>query len=166
MSKRSGYLFLECAVVIALIVFLATLAVSLNDVVDKAEVLGEGRRIAAFLRYQWMRAQSDGRDFEVIIDEKNRQLKANNEVLTLASNVAFGFLSKAYGPPSRPIKPLSSSSTFKDNKIIFYNDGSVSAGSLYIIDKKKKYLYAITIPIPDSFYIRIYAWGRSVWKVV
>lgn len=81
----------------------------------------------------------------------------------LDKEVQFGFIPNTFGPPSNPTNPITSASTFKNNTIVFEPNGVISAGTLYLTDKAKNYMYAITIGVAKKTFIRLYKYKNNKW---
>jgi hypothetical protein len=88
-------------------------------------------------------------------------------LITLNKNIAFGFIEKSKGPPSSPKKTISSSVTFKNKSshetATLSTDGKITPGTIYLIDTKKKYMQALTLPIGQISYIRRYRYQNNNW---
>ena len=90
-----------------------------------------------------------------------------NNPITLNRNIVFGFLPNSKGPPSSPKKTISSAVTFKDKvspeTATLSTDGKITPGTIYLIDRKKKYMQALTLPIGQISYIRRYRYQNHNW---
>lgn len=84
----------------------------------------------------------------------------------LAPGVEFGLSFDAHGPPAYPIGPLTKAVSFVKNRIRFFPDGSLQAGSVYFRDHNKTCLYACTISVAELPCIRTYTYNSSkcVWE--
>lgn len=85
-------------------------------------------------------------------------------------NVIFGFLENAKGPPAEPKKLIKISVTFpkvedvtKNYTVVFWVDGKISPGTIYLRSKKKNYMTAITCPISQVSLIRKYYYNDNRW---
>lgn len=59
-----------------------------------------------------------------------------------------------------------SQNTFVQNRIIFFPDGKIQPGSLYLTDTQERYLYALTIPVGQVSYIRRYRYDHHRWVLL
>ena len=87
----------------------------------------------------------------------------------LPKPIQFGFRDKTLGPPSNHKNPILKSITFKRKNIkgptvSFFPDGNISAGTVYLIDKNKKYMKALTCSVEETSYLRIYDYINNKWK--
>ena len=91
----------------------------------------------------------------------------NNHAVThiLNDNVKFGFMERVKGPPSSPKKAIEKSITFHKNIIEFYPQGTVSSGTIYLTDKNKHYLQALTCGISHISHIRTYLFTENKWRL-
>lgn len=79
----------------------------------------------------------------------------------LPDSVQFNFIDQAKGPPSKPTQPLESATTFKHNEIIFYPDGIISPGAVYLTSKDKQVMYALSSPVAAASSLRLYLYDGS-----
>lgn len=119
-AKKKGFLLFELAVVLAIIFLLAGFGFALSGVVRRMAVRADVFKIAAILRYEWIRACACQKQITVSIDLKKNCLRDEQHTYSLSSDVVFGVLASAHGPPSRPVHALTTPSSFPDNKIIFF----------------------------------------------
>lgn len=81
----------------------------------------------------------------------------------LPNTIIFGFLSGAKGPPSSPTKIINKSITFASNHVTFYPNATISPGTIYLITKKRSVMMALTSPISQVSYIRMYRYESNQW---
>ena len=55
--------------------------------------------------------------------------------------------------------------SFENNHIIFYADGTIQAGTVYLVDVNKKLLYALTSGVGHISFLRKYRYDGS-WHVI
>lgn len=83
---------------------------------------------------------------------------------TLGKGFELGFLPGVKGPPSSPTSLITSAVTYPNNTITFHPDGSMSAGTIYFVDRNKTMMFALTSPVAHVSYLRLYeydgAWRR------
>lgn len=89
--------------------------------------------------------------------------RANNQFHKLPKNVRFGFLKDAKGPPSAPTKIITKAITFTKGSATFYPDNKISAGTIYLVDRENKFMYAVTVPISEIPHIRKYKYKDNIW---
>jgi Tfp pilus assembly protein FimT len=163
LNKTNGFLLIELLLAISLVACILTLSISSLSFLTCITLRTELEKMRALFLAAHTTALSSGKAQKVYIDLAAQQLIWATRKEALARNTQFGILPGVYGPPSQPIQQLNSSCTFVDNIINFYPDGSATAGSLYLVDENKNYLYALTLPAAASLYIRFYKYTGSSW---
>jgi len=83
----------------------------------------------------------------------------------LLSNVQFGFIQGAQGPPAQPTSALTKPITFVDEHITFYPDGIIQAGTVYLVNKNKTIMYALSNAVSPVSHLRKYAYDGA-WRLV
>ncbi|MGA9530483.1 MAG: hypothetical protein WBQ73_01185 [Candidatus Babeliales bacterium] len=61
-----------------------------------------------------------------------------------------------YGPPSSPYSLVKNSVTFKDNSIIFYPNGIIQSGTVYLTNNNNGKVYAFSNGISQFSFLRMY----------
>jgi hypothetical protein len=89
----------------------------------------------------------------------------------LTSGIQWGFIASAYGPPSAPIKNLLKTHTFpldhKQARLFFYPNGTITCGSMYFVDKSKRFMTALSCGVGDETTIKIYCYkGHKTWNII
>ena len=117
----------------------------------------------AHCMYLRQSAITENRNIVLALDPSKKSYSYLDYTYKLPSTVQFGFPDYAYGPPSRPHKKLSLPITFKNNEILFYKDGIISSGVIYLTDSSKQFLYALSNGISQFSYMRRYRY-TSRWQ--
>ena len=146
--------------VVALLVVIVTLSLSyttLRQQVVRAEV----EKLYTLCRFFQQIACVTQTEQRLLIDPVAGTYSCGPYAYTLASGVCFNYMPSCYGPPSKPTNPISKPITFQHNTIIFFPDGTISSGTLYVTDADKKYMYALTAPINHISFLRIYKYGTG-----
>lgn len=163
-SKRQctrGFLLIEVAVVVALVIVVIMLAVPHMSFLKKQIVYSEVEKLATvclFLRQQALVTQHEQ---TLLFDQNNHTYASQDCIYRLCSGVRFGFLPKMYGPPSSPKSLIHQAITFHNQKISFYADGTMSSGTIYIVDAAGASCYAVTIPTGQVPFIRKYEYQQG-----
>ena len=84
----------------------------------------------------------------------------------LAPRVKFGVIPGVLGPPASPQKQLTHAITFLDEIIVFYPDGRISPGSVYLVDDARRILYAVTVSVASISSVRLYRNIGGRWQLV
>jgi prepilin-type N-terminal cleavage/methylation domain-containing protein len=162
MIKR-GLTLIELIVVIFLIGLIATFSVRLIPVTKNSYVRAELEKLYSSALYLQAQACREQRIHTLTIHLRSNTYSVGSFVHALHPSVIFGFKGGMYGPPSCPLKPLKDPLSFKHNSIVFYPDGTISAGALYLTDKDASCGYALTSGVTQVPYIRLYAYDKK-WK--
>lgn len=162
-AKHHGSLLINLGIALAVILILVTLSVSHSTIMRRFLVCAEIEKLHAFFHYLQQRALTTQQDQILTFDIPNNAYSAHNFHEKLTNGVQFGVLLGAAGPPSKPNKQISTPVSFKNNQAIFYADGTIAAGTVYIVDQGKRYMYALTSPISQISYLRIYRYQNSSW---
>lgn len=91
-------------------------------------------------------------------------------VCALNKYVQFGWVAGVKGPPGDPEKAIDRSITFpltqQGHCVQFFPDGKFSTGTIYIVDKEKTRVGALTCPISQVSYMRRYVYDGCTWKLL
>lgn len=101
----------------------------------------------------------------LIFDQDARSYRYADCVCHLPKSVCFGTAYGVKGPPSSPDYVLANPITFKDSTIIFYPDGIIQSGAVYLTDTKKSCTYALSCAVSKVSYLRKYQYTSS-WHLV
>jgi type II secretory pathway pseudopilin PulG len=160
---RRGSLLINLGIVLAIVLLLVSLSIPSISAVRRFLVRTEVEKLYSIFYYLKQRAITLDEDQVLLFDIQHNALSSTSIKQQLVPGVEIGFLKGSYGPPSQPSKLIRSGITFKDNKVIFYADGTVSAGTLYLVDRDHKYMYALTSPISQISFIRMYCYNNGSW---
>lgn len=89
----------------------------------------------------------------------------NGQTYKLAHGVSFGYLPGAQGPPASATKLLEAPVTFACQRIIFYPDGIIQAGTVYLVDTAKTVMYALSNAVSQFSYLRCYTYNHG-WTLI
>lgn len=88
-----------------------------------------------------------------------------NRKESLPRSIRFGFIQGTKGPPANPTALLYTPITFAGNKITFYPDGIIQAGTLYMVDEHATTMYALSNAVSQFSYLRMYRYDDS-WHIL
>lgn len=160
-----GFMLFEMVIVLTLIIIGAALTLPAFHIFDRLIVKTEVDVLYLAIKSLEQKAITSGKPCELVFNEKDNTYTADGIAYHLHSPAIFGILERVAGPPSNPQKIITKSINFPDNKITIYADGVIQAGSIYITDKNKQYLYALTCPVADISYLRRYRYN-SRWTLL
>jgi hypothetical protein len=162
---KSGSILIEYTIVIALIALIVTLSLRFKYFYDSTFVRAEVEKLRAICLYLQRKALLEHVQQQIYFDTKTQSYYTSQVNHRLMDDVIFGIIEGVKGPPSVPLYTISNSVTFKESKIIFYPDGTISAGTVYFTDKYKLYLYALTSGIAQVSYLRAYRFDKK-WTLL
>ena len=158
-----GISLLECSIVLALIACIALLGVSQSAFLYRSQVQAEIDALYAVARYLQQRAVATNTKQHLFFDVPAHSYRFNGTIHKLPSMVCFGGIEGMLGPPSAPSKPITRICSFADNEITFWPDGIIKAGTIYLVDKKKWYAYALSSAIGTVSCLRTYHYKQGMW---
>lgn len=160
-----GYSLIEVIITMALFVLITYLLVANVSFLHRSIVRSEADKLYMICRYLQRCAMAANKKQELIFNEAKQEYKFNSVVYRLPSKVKFGFLVGIKGPPSSPKRLISKPITFKSNTIVFYPDGIISSGAVYLTDYDREYLYSISSSVAQVSYIRKYTYNNK-WILI
>lgn len=155
-NSKSGFSLIELMITISLCMVLVSLGVMNFRSLEKAKVIAEMDVLCAACNAMQQQAIATGTIQELAIDAARHAYSCNGHEHVLTAGVYFDTALDAYGPPSAPHKRLEHSITFKDNTILFYPEGMMSAGMICFTNEKRSILYAISSSVAHVSFLRRY----------
>ncbi len=158
---KQGIVLIEFAVVIALLICIAFLSMGMIALTNHAYVRAELEKFSACVHYLQRKAQLEKKQIILHIDTQKNRYYGSGIMHSLSRGVMFGIQLQVKGPPATEQALLAQAVTFKEQKIFFYPDGTLSAGSIYFTDTKKSCLFALTCAVAQVSYIRTYRFDKK-----
>ena len=158
-----GFTLIELMIVVSLCLLMAQLTISYFSLFDTVIVRSELLSLRMFFQQMRYNAVQTKKELIVTIYPINACYYTNNYRKIFHSAVCFGALEGALGPPSAPKNHITQPITFKENKIHFFPDGTISSGIIYVVDKHKNSGFAITNGVGAVSYMRLYRYDRGSW---
>ncbi len=162
---KKGFSLIELIIVIAIIGILSALVAINFSFFDSALIKSEIHKIHTVCHYLRRKAMMTNKIHTLTFDIKTNSYVYDDVHEQFAQQVIINCKSGIKGPPSTPTYLITKPVTFKNNTIIFYPSGIVSAGTLYLTDKYNNYQYALSVPIASISYIRMYHYDTK-WKLI
>lgn len=174
MTFKPSYTLIELCVVLAIITMLCMLGIPMIVMSGEREILRELDKLEAVFLYLHQRAIATQSDHELIIDTKQNtytyKTATNKAVFQLSSNIIFGWLPAALGPPGDPTALITQACSFPkgNNQELcfsarFLSNGQFYPGTVYLIDRNRRFMGALTCSISRVFYIRKYLYKSEQW---
>lgn len=163
-------------IALTIIVILATITVPRLITHPGNIITAELRTIETIIQFLQQKALASNHEQYLIIDTQHHTytyqsaLPPKQITVPLNHGCTFGIIPNVKGPPAKPEKILTAPCTFETletNKnsysITIFSNGKIASGTVYLTDKSKKYLGALTCPISQVSWIRVYAYENGQW---
>lgn len=157
-------LIISIAILFTILFFAIPKNIFLNDVVLTNEI----DKFFSTFTYLQQKSIASNTNLELNFNQQENCYTINQKTHKLPKQIKFGFLHGSMGPPSDPKKLIEESITFKKDKIskaIFYPDGKISPGTIYLVDENTKFMRALTCSISQVSYLRKYKYLKGNWTV-
>lgn len=164
-KNKSGFTLIELIVVISLCMLLCCVSLVSFKSFERSLVGAEMQLFCAACNSLQQQAIVTNTIQELSIDAAHHTYSCNGHGHTLAKGVYFDIALDAYGPPSAPHKLLEKAVTFKENKILFYPEGMMSAGMVCFTNSSHSLLYAISSAVAHISFLRCYSYDKG-WKLI
>ncbi|MFA6066221.1 MAG: hypothetical protein WC707_03495 [Candidatus Babeliaceae bacterium] len=107
------------------------------------------------------RALLHNREQCLYFDDKTNSYRYDNVIRTCGRGVCFGVQKGVLGPPSSPAHEIRDAIMFDKHVCIFYPDGKIQSGSIYLTNAARDVSYALTCPVAAVSYVRMYAYDQG-----
>ena len=162
---KQGFTLIELMIVVSLFSLITMLGMMQLSFLDDTIAHAEIDKLAGVCSYLQQKAIATNSEQHLVCDEQKNEYRLDSVHETLSRRVAFGFLPNVLGSPGSPSRSIEKAITFPDSSIHFYPTGTISSGTVYLIDKNKKIMYALSNAISQVSYLRLYRYdGR--WKLL
>ncbi len=162
---KSGFTLIEAMVVLALFAVVVMLGMWQLSFLDNTIVHAQVDKLATACSYLRQKAIASNSDQILVCDVEKNEYRGDNVNETLSSRVCFGFLPNVLGSPGSPSRVITKAVTFPNSSINFYPTGTLSSGTVYLTDKNKKNMYALSNAVSQVSYLRLYRYDGK-WKLL
>lgn len=162
--RVNGFSLMELCIVIALCALLVSLGTSFFAVHKRMLVRMDFDALYAVCVSLAQRAVALQQEQKLVFDGAAHAYSVNGQRYTMSA-AYFGVPIGAMGPPSDPHAIITDPVHFRDHTILFYPDGKIQAGTVYLTDSDHTIGYALTCPIAQFSYIRRYQY-MTTWEVL
>lgn len=163
LNIKGGFTLIEAMVVIALFVLVATLGMIQFSFLDSTIAHIEIDKLATVCSFLQQHAVVTDTEQVLVCDTTHNEYRCDNVHEKLSQRISFGFLPGAMGSPGSPSHGIAKAITFPASSIHFYPTGIISSGTVYLVDKKKHYMYALSNAVSQVSYLRLYQYAGR-WK--
>jgi Tfp pilus assembly protein FimT len=165
-KNQPGTFLVELMIVCAAVCVIASLSLTRTQVHQQLAVRTELQKMRVFCRFIAQRALFLGNQQSVTFDFAKQQYQADGYQEKFSDAIKCHIIPGIKGPPSDPRDYVSKPCTFENNAIVFKPDGTANAGTIYLCTNPYQQMYALTIPIGQYQYIRLYRWHAGTWELI
>lgn len=162
---KSGFSLIELMIVVVLIGLLITMTVTNFSYFNRAVLTQEIDKLYAAILFTQNVATVTNSPQSMVFDKSKNAYLFNGRIEKLAKPLEFGFIPLAKGPPSSPQHDINNPITFKNDTIEFSPQGIISAGTIYLVDKDKTSMYALSSSISQVSFLRKYRYDKK-WGLI
>lgn len=159
---KAGFSFIEILVYITILGLILALFSNITNFNQNSFLKLELDKIYIISVYLQKKAILEQKDQILILDIEKNSYKFGNIKYKLGKNVVFGIKQNLLGAPGSPNRIIKKPVSFKNNRIIFYKDGIISAGSLYLTNFNKSIVYSLTCSVATINYLRKYKLNNNL----
>ena len=159
-----GFSLIELLVVLFIISILSSLIALNIGILSTTHAPAELNLLHACMVTCQQKAIASGKQQSMHFLVAENGYRSDNQTHYFAKKVRFGIVETVKGPPSHPITLLNAPVTFSNNTVIFYPDGIITAGTVYLVDHRKK-LYALSSGVGNVSFLRKYRYDDA-WKLM
>ena len=163
--QKKGFTLIEAMIVVCLFAVIAALGIMQLSFLDSAIIYAEVNKLSAVCSYLRQKAIATNTEYILVFDFDKNEYRCGEMHEVLPQRVSFGFMPKVLGPPGSPSHTIEKAVTFPQSSIHFYPTGIISSGTVYLIDKNKQYMYALSNAVSQFSYLRLYRYDGK-WKII
>jgi prepilin-type N-terminal cleavage/methylation domain-containing protein len=173
-TAKYGFILIELMVVVVIILILASIGlpfITSNKQQALVATLHELEELCLCAQYTAL-ASNKAQRVAIDVTEKTCRLTTCTPswTVTLPSDLSFGWLTEAKGPPGNPRDKITQPVTFpfenSQYSILFQQNGVISPGTIYLCDKDKTLMGALTCGISQVSYVRKYIYRKNQWLLM
>lgn len=164
-KARAGFTLVELLVTLTLVVVLVSVSVVNLSFMRQSLVQSELEKLYAFCGYVQQVARATNQPQTLFFDVEKNRYEFGKHRERLNGSVKFGVPADVQGPPSAPTDLIESPVTFTGNMMVFNSTGTIKPGTIYLMDKQRDAVYALTVPVGPLSYMRKYRYDGT-WRVV
>ena len=163
-----GFMLFEVCIACAIFACMILMGMHVYTIYESILVKSEALVLKTALYSAAQRAMLSNNPLSIYFDTIRNGYVTEGIFRPLANGVIFGASASAYGPPSAPERPIIDPITFVKHTAVCAVDGTMQPGTIYITDDKRQCTYALTVPIGNYSYLRLYRYknnsSRGKWE--
>ena len=170
---KKSFSIIELLIVMTAVIFLFTLTIPRVSVMNRFVLQNEIDKLLTTFSFLQQRAVASNKLQDIVFNLNDNSYSYNlrNDkrfVHKLPRIIKFGFLPNVLGPPAKPKKKIVDPVSFKkinekEYQVLFFTDGRVYPGTIYLVDIDQKNMMALTCPVSQISYIRKYRYDSGRW---
>jgi hypothetical protein len=164
--NKSGFSLFEIMISCALLILIATCTFIYQQNVDQFMIQTYLNTLYMTCMTLSQKAQLSKQNITLTFNLDKNSYSYQNHSETLPSFLIFGYPPGSKGPPSSPQSLITHPITFTHNQIIFYKDGTIQSGTIYITNAQRTLLFALSSPIAQISYLRRYHYVSDKWIIL
>lgn len=170
-TSKQGFLLIELLIVMVIVTVLASISAPWLAAPTRSSLIAVLQELEELCLCAQYTALASNQQQCIVIDQAKKTCTLMSSkprwTVTLPVDFTFGFLENTLGPPGDPRQKITQAVTFQvennQQYIFFKQNGVISVGTLYIIDRYKTLLGALTCGVSQVSYIRKYLYLNNRW---
>lgn len=160
-SVARGFSLIGLLIGISIVGILLSLTLAQVSFLDQLLVRTELNQLYATCCYAQQVAQMRHDSCDIVCNQEKNSYTCDNHVRQLPRSVMFGVKDGVFGPPSGGYALITNPISFKDACIRSSANGTLNAGTVYLVDMGKRYQYALSSAVTQVSYIRCYRYDTQ-----
>ena len=156
----SGFSLIELMISLAIVTIIIALTCASSSFLHDMLVHNELDKLYAIAHYLQKKAQLTNSEQTLQFDRLGKKYSFNGHTELLPAGIEFGVLPGIKGPPSAPVSLIHSPITFSGEKIIFYPQGIMQSGTLYLMNAQRGCMYALSCGVAHVSFLRKYRYDK------
>ena len=167
MKNARAFSLIELLVTISILGIIVFLVIPRRTVHNSLFLNTELNNLFTTFTYLQQKATARNAIEKLTVNQKNNTYSYTQEqksiTHTLDPHIRFGFLPDTKGPPATPKKQIHAPVTFRSATVVFFPNGTISPGTIYLTDQEQKNMHALTSSMAPVSYVRKYAYTDGKW---
>jgi prepilin-type N-terminal cleavage/methylation domain-containing protein len=163
--NKKGFTLIEAIIVISLFALIASLGLMQISFLDSTLVHLELNKLTAICQHLQQQSITTNSEKTLRCDREKNCYDSDSIKEKLVSPAQFGFLPGTIGSPGSASQHIKKAITFPGSAIHFYPTGIISSGTIYLTDKNKRYMFALSNGISKVSHLRSYRYDGK-WTLL